>query len=617
MATDVLANKPRLFLLGNNAIVRGALEAGLEYASAYPGTPSSEIGNTLAKVAKAAGIYFEWATNEKVAVESAAGAAWTGLRTLSCMKHFGLNVASDTLQPIVYIELPEGAAFVVVVADDPNCWSSAQTEQDTRHFSRMGHIPTFEPADPQEAHDFTKAAFKLSSKYRLPVLVRETTRVAHVSAPVKVAKIPKARKIKPRFKKDLMRFDNLPPHILELKRKLFGKIARIEKNEAEKFTKIIPGKGKIGLITCGVGHNYALEALSQLKLNWPVLKLGMSYPLPEKKIAQFIKNLKTVLVVEELDPVIQKEITRIAKEVNPKLKIHGKDLLPEIGEYRVVHLLTAIGKLANKQIRLPKVSPPKLPPRKPTFCPGCPHRATFWAARKAAPNAIYGGDIGCYILGFFPPYQMQDFIICMGAVQGLSHGISKATDQDILAFIGDSTFFHAGMPGLVNQVWNGSHPVIIALDNRITAMTGHQACPTSERTAMGERTKEIKIEELAKASGVEFVAVTDPYNLKHTEKIVSDALQFARQEKKPALVVSKRTCALLDFKRKLYAGERIRKAEVDQEKCRACGLCYKQFGCPAIEFDPKTKKARINKAFCVGCGVCAQICPFGAIKVLK
>ena len=605
----------KIILMGNEAIVRGALESGVGFASTYPGTPSSEIGDTFARIAKKAGIYFEYSTNEKVALEVAAGAAFSGVRSMASMKQYGVNVAADSLLPVTYIG--PNAGMVVAVADDPGCWSSAQSEQDTRYYSRMGHIPMLEPSDPQECKDFVKLAFKLSEKFKIPVFVRTTTRVSHGRGVVKLNKIVKG-KTKGFFKKDLKKYNNIPPNTMRLHEELLEKIKNIRKiSEKTKINFLVNSgvKSKLGIITSGVSFTYVMDALKDLKIKVPILKLSLTYPLPEKKIKNFIKRFKSVLVVEELEPILEKEIHGLAKTVNPKLKIHGKDYLPKSGEYHeddVIHALTKITgeKFSmNLQTHSRRYEQLKKTRRFAIMCPGCPHRATFWAAKIAAgSNTVFGGDIGCYVLGIFPPYYTADFIFSMGASEGIIHGIKKTTDQKTIAFIGDSTFFHAGVPGLINTVFNKSNPLIIVMDNRITAMTGHQPHPGVGRTGMGEKTKEVKIEDIAKACGVKYVKVVDPFNVK---KMIKTIKKFLKKDE-VSVIVAKRECQLLAVRRKRRAGKKILRFEINQKKCKKCGLCMYYFACPAMYVEDG--KFYIDKNLCTGCGVCAQVCPNKAIR---
>ena len=617
---DVLA-KPgqKVVLLGNEAIVRGALEAGVGVVSAYPGTPSSEVPMTFAKIAKKTGVYFEYATNEKVAFETAAGAAWAGVRSMTAMKHFGLNVAADSVGPVAYTGVKAG--FIIMVADDPNGWSSAQSEQDTRYFARMFRIPMFEPSSPQESLDYTKLIFDISEEFEIPVFLRTTTKVSHSIETVKVGKMKKPKK-KGKFKKDLDRYYNIRPNLQAMHRKIDGKLKAIEKKYSKKFTKLTPGIGNIGIIVSGVSAEYLKEALQRFKIKPPVLKLGMTHPMPENEIRKFIKGKRTVVVLEELQPVIEDYVTRMAKDTNPKLKIHGKDMLPNYGEYNLEVILPALGKVFRKKVpnfaahtKRELAAIKGLPPRKPVLCAGCPHRSTFYAVKQIFPkDTVWAGDVGCYVLGIFEPFEMQDFIISMGASLGIAHGISRVSDQEIVAFIGDSTFFHSAMPGIVNLRFNDEKsPLVIVMDNSITAMTGHQPHPGTGITGMGDPAPKESIEELCKAMGAE-VRVASSFN----QKDLLAKIKELRKMKGLRVLISRGECRLLTKRKLRKLGQEFHPFEIDQDKCKKCGICTDHFACPAIVEIRKKKgekpKYWINPDHCWGCSVCMQICPYGAIK---
>lgn len=618
MDSKVLVNKAKVILLGNEAIVRGALESGIGFASTYPGTPSSEIGDTFAAVAKDVGIYFEYSVNEKVALEAAAGAALSGVRSMVSFKQFGLNVASDSFLPGVYAGVKAG--FVVVVADDPNCWSSGQSEQDCRYYARMGHVPLLEPSNAQECKEFVKLAFDLSEKFKIPVLIRLTTRISHTKGIVANGMIEKG-KLKGKFDKNSIRFRTFPPHLMDVHKELHVKLENLRQISEKTQLNFILNKDEksdIGIITFGASFNYVMDSLNILNLKMPVLKLRMTYPLPEQKIKDFIKKLKAVLIVEELEAVIEEKVREFAKDSNPQVKIYGKNLLPVVGELNVEKVLTGLMKITGTKNKidlkkhLDQFNKLKIPVRKPMLCPGCPHRATFYAAKVAAgPDTVFGGDIGCYVLGIFPPLETQDFIFSMGASEGLVHGIRKVTDQKAIAFVGDSTFFHAGLPGLVNIIYNKSNPLVIILDNRITAMTGHQPNPSMGMTGMGEQTKEISIEEVVKGFGIKNVKVVDPYNVKETINVIKEFLN----KNEPAVVIAKRECRLLTLREARKKGLKLPVFEIDPKKCKGCETCLIQLGCPAITREDGI--CRIEKDLCNGCSVCFQICPNQAIRPVK
>ena len=543
---DILLNKAgkKIILLGNEAIVRGALESGVQFISTYPGTPASEIGNTFYQIQKTPkykikNLYFEFSTNEKVALEAGIGASFSGLKTLVAMKHFGLNVCSDSLMPFLYTGTK--GPTVIVVADDPGCWSSAQSEQDSRAYSYLAHIPTLEPSDPQECKDFVRLAFKISEKFKIPVMVRVTTRVVHQRMPVKINKLPKRTNLVGRFTKDPKRFVTMPPRVLEMKRELLGKIEKIRgfaeksKVNGERFSTV----SKTGIIASGISYLYVMDALKELHFKMPILKLGFFYPLPESKIKNFIKNLKKVLIVEELEPYLEKEAERLAKNTNPKLSVFGKNLLPEIGELKPQIVTLAVAKFTNTKYQIPdtryQIPTPK---HIPQLCPGCPYWLVFNAVKKAADpkKVIFGGDIGCYMLAGLPPHNIQDYLTCMGSSVGIAHGIKKSTKQKLITFIGDSTFFHAGIPALINTVFNKSNPLIIVMDNQTTAMTGHQPNP-----GIATLPNRIKIENIVKACGVKNLKVIDP--IKQNE-FIQTIKKFLRK-KEVSVIVARRPCIFI------------------------------------------------------------------------
>ena len=527
MIEEIISNKigEKIILLGNEAIARGALESGVQFVSAYPGTPSSEVGNTFWRIAKKVGVYFEFSTNEKVALEAGAGASFSGLRTLVSMKHFGLNVASDFFMPLVYSGVKGG--MVILIADDPSCWSSAQSEENTRAFACLAHIPILEPSTPQECKDFTKLAFDLSEKFQIPIMIRETTRVALQGGIVKLGKIVRGKR-KGKFVKDPHQFSTMPPRVLEMKRELLEKIERIEKEVSEKssinklYKNQVSVNSRLGIITSSVSYLYVMEALKELNLNIPVLKLGFFYPLPEEKIKNFIKPLKKVLVVEELEPYLEKEIARFAKNINPKLQIFGKNLVPEIGELKPEYVIQAIAKITGKFYNLQPETHDLVIKRFPQLCPGCPYWLVISAIKKAVDvkDVIFGGEIGCYMLFGNPPVDLQDYLSCMGSSVGIAHGIKKSTGQKIIAFVGDSSFFHAGIPALINTVFNKSNPLIIILNNQTTAMTGHQPHPAAQSEPNG-----INIEAVVRACGVKHVKTIDQINQEEFVNTVKDFLE--------------------------------------------------------------------------------------------
>ncbi len=609
---DVLEKEgKKVVLLGNEAIARGALESGIGLSACYPGTPSSEIGITLSSVAKKLGFYFEWSTNEKVAFEVCAGAAWSGVRSLTAMKHFGLNVASDSVLPVVFTGVKGG--LVLVVADDPYGHSSAQSEQDTRFYARMGKIPTLEPSNAQEAKDFTKLAFEISEKYEIPVIVRTTTMVSHSAGTVTLGKLKKP-KTKGKFRKDPSRYFNIRPNLQRLHAKLNRKIEAIEREYGRKINKV-EGEGTIGIIANGVSYQYVKEIGPLLGVK--TAKLNMTYPISREFVANFIRGLRTLIVVEELEPVVEDFVRAVAKDVNPKLKIHGKDLLPRVGEYTPELVRNAIAPIVkikkydfSKQDKLIKKI--KIPTRKPVFCPGCPHRSTFYAVKQVlGEDTVWAGDVGCYVLGIFEPFEMQDFMISMGASLGLTHGIKKVSKQKAVVFVGDSTFFHAGMPGLVNMSVHGTKPLVVIMDNGVTAMTGHQPHPGTKYNAMGEEREPVKIEDVVRSFGVKNIRVVNAFNQSELQSAVKELVK----KDELGVLVSRGMCRLLMKRIARSKGIELPTFEIVKGKEKYCEKLVKEFACPAII--KRGDRIYIRQDMCWGCGVCSQLVPKGVIVSKK
>ncbi len=596
----------REYLLGNVAIAKGILEAGAGVLSGYPGTPSSEIVDFLAPIAKEHGIHVEWSVNEKVAMEVAIGASWTGTRSAVTMKHVGLNVAADPFMTLAYLGV--GGGMVVISADDPYCHSS-QNEQDSRRYAAFARVPCFDPADPQEARDMILRAFALSEEFGVPVMLRPTTRVSHARADVEVGS-PGKRMDSPRFEKDPARRVALPVHARPLHVELLDKQAGIEAALAKEAWNRAEMKGEVGVIASGIAGLYAAEAIARMEADVSLLRIG-AYPISRKTVGDFLEEVGQVLVIEEMDPVVEEFVEMVAKESNPGVQILGKrsGAIPGVGELDPLTVRNAIAGMIDfprtAALRLNPEILSILPPRPPALCPGCSHRASYYAMRKAfGKDAVFPNDIGCYTMGV--GMGTVDTCLCMGASITVGSGIRfGGEEKPICAVLGDSTFLHSGLTGLLNAAYNGARMTVTILDNSITAMTGHQPHPGAGRTATGETSPALSLEDICRSLGAGFVETADPYDLESA----IETFERARDHPGLSVVVAKRACVISEIR----AGIRRPRFKVDEEKCGGCKLCVK-FGCPAIEFDGNVAKI---KALCSGCGVCAAICPQKAIEVVK
>jgi len=624
ISSDALGK--RLFVLGNEAIARGAIEAGVQVAAAYPGTPSSEILETLASVAKECDIYVEWSTNEKVAFEVALAASICGVRAMASMKHVGVNVAHDPLMTASYIGAKGG--LVLVSADDPWAWSS-QNEQDNRYIAEQGYIPVLEPSSVQEAKDMMVDAFKLSEEFKHPFMLRSVTRIGHARGDIVLGEKSRERR-KGQFTKDRSWLVYTPVEARRNKPLMLERFEAIKKaaNTLPYNQLRLADRAKLGIIACGLSYSYALEAIKWLGIEDKVsiLKIGTPNPLPEELVIRLLNSVEEILIVEELEPFVELHVKAITGEAGIRLKIHGKDLVPVVGELSTRKVTEAIAKLTDSKLtvdfaaldKLGQEVAPLLPWRPPALCPGCPHRASFHAITAAARRVardygkgvepIYPGDIGCYTLAYNPPQEALDSCICMGGSFGIANGLAHVVEAPIIAHLGDSTFFHSGIPPLINAVYNKANITMVVLDNSTTAMTGFQPHPGAGYTATGDETVQLKPEDIAKACGVKFVEVIDPFDLKTAIGTMEKAIRFEG----PSFVVSRRLCAIIDQREKRRRGEKTVPYFVDQDKCNIkCGACIKLLGCPAIiKQDGKTV---IDSSLCTGCGVCAQICPYEAI----
>lgn len=610
----------KAFVLCNEAIVRGALEADVKVVSAYPGAPTSEILDKFNSAQDLFDYKFTVATNEKVAIETIAGASMAGFRTLTSMKSVGMNVASDSYFSLGYTGIKGG--MVIIMADDPHAHSS-QSEQDGRAFGPNAYIPMIEPIDPTEAREMTKWAFDISEKYKSIVLIRTTTRVNHQSGIIEFEAMNRKPFKKVSWAEIGKRYFTVGEVARNNKIALLEKISKIkEEFENSPFNKVIKGEGNVGIITSGIGYCYTMDAVKKLSISPHILKLGTTYPLPENLIKDFMKELKTVIIVEELSPYLEHNIRRIANISKIDTEIFGKDSghFSEALEYNVPIVTNGISKILEiKQERDYDATFKRgmelksiLPNRVPVFCAGCPHRATFWSIKQAlkGKSVAYNCDIGCYSMAYFDPLSFSDSLLSMGASLGLSAGMSQVLEDKVLCTVGDSTFFHAALPGLVNAVYHNLNITLVVLDNEVTAMTGQQLHPgTPEGRGKPEGKKRINIEEVCKGIGVEHLKIVDSYDVKNNVPIFKEAFDFEG----PSIVISRRSCAL--------HGDRIKRREkipivpnkVDKAACKKPHTCIRDFYCPSIIFDTDDRASHIQPEICDGCGVCAKICPFGVI----
>ncbi len=570
-------------MLGNEAVARGLYEAGCMFVSSYPGTPSTEITEAIAKYNE---VYAEWAPNEKVAMEAAFGASLAGRRSFCAMKHVGLNVAADPLFTISYTGV--NAGMVIGVADDAGMHSS-QNEQDSRHYARSSKIPMLEPSDSAEALEFAKLAYELSEQFDTPVLLKMCTRVSHSQSLVELGS--RTEQVK-EYVRDVPKYVMMPGFAKKRHPVVEARTAALtEYAETAAINRLEPGRSnKYGFITDSTCYQYVKEICGD---EYPVLKLGMVWPMPEKKIQDFAASVEKLFVVEELDGFIEAHVKFMS------IPCSGKDTFPLIDELSQNKIAAALNVPFEKGTKLEE----NIPPRPPVMCAGCPHRGLFYTLKKNKLTVL--GDIGCYTLGAVAPLSAVDSVICMGAsVSGL-HGFSKsqqgAMDNRTVAVIGDSTFMHSGITGLVNIAYNESNATVIIVDNSITGMTGHQQNPTTGFNLKGDPCAKIDLETLCHAVGIKRVRVIDPYDLKQCDEVIKEELSV----NEPSVIISRRPCALLKYVKHKAP------LQVDTDKCVGCKACMK-IGCPAISMEGG--KAKIDATQCVGCGVCQQLCKFGALK---
>lgn len=575
----------KVIMLGNEAIARGAYEAGVKVSAAYPGTPSTEISENLVKYKD--DIYAEWSPNEKVATEVAIGASVSGVRSMACMKHVGLNVAADPLYTVSYMGVNGG--LVVIVADDPGLYSS-QNEQDTRMVARAAQVPVLEPSDSMEAKEFMKLAYEISENFDRPVVFRTTTRLAHSQGLVELCDRvePEDKPYEKDIRKNVMMPGNAKLRHIEIEKRNL-ELAELANTMA--INKVEMNDTKIGVITSGIPYQYVKEAIP----NASVLKLGMVNPLPKKLIEEFAQKVETLYIVEELDPVIEEQVKSWG------VKAIGKEIFTVQGEYSANMIREAIlGEKADVK------APAQVPGRPPILCPGCPHRSVYHVLNKLKIHAA--GDIGCYTLGAVAPLSVVDTTICMGASISSLHGMEKAKGKDYIknwvAVIGDSTFLHTGVNSLMNMMYNRATGTVMILDNSTTGMTGHQDHAATGKTLLGEPTYAIDIPALCRAIGVKNVVEVNAFDIEKLEKVVKE--EVAKDE--VSVIITKSPCVLLDKSKKpVYIAH--------EDKCKKCGMCMKP-GCPAM-----TRNAdgtiHIDDTMCTGCGLCETLCKFEAIELVE
>ncbi|VFQ45711.1 indolepyruvate ferredoxin oxidoreductase subunit alpha [Desulfoluna butyratoxydans] len=605
----------KMLMLGNEAIARGAIEAGVAFTASYPGTPSSEISLNFFQMSKESDLYFEYSINEKVSVEVSAAAANCGVRSMCVMKHVGMNVAADALLTLAYIGVTGG--MVILTADDPFMFSS-QNEQDNRYYGKLAGLPVLEPSSVAEAKEMTKQAFELSEALGEPVILRTTTRINHSTGVVELGEITE-RKTKGDFTKDPMRCVTVPAVSRGLHVKLLANLDKAEEIACTSPLNKVDGSGSLGVIVNGVSYSYVKDGLKDLGATDKVkiLRIGFSNPLPKALVLDFIKGCDKVLVVEEGEPFMEEAVKAVAQENGLTLPICGKgehlfSRLYEFDPKMVRNVMASYFELApvpSQSVDTSNV--PEIPNRPPNLCAGCSHRATFYAVKQATQgmDVMFPSDIGCYTLGFMPPLATGDFVLCMGASTSTSAGFSTVTDKKVISFVGDSTFFHSGIMGLMNAVFNNHNFTLVILDNRITGMTGHQPNPGVDMDEMGfEGYNSIDIEGLVKAAGVKHVSVVRPYNLKKSIAAIKEAVEFEGV----SVVIAKEKCTLYAKSLKQLTGKKF---QVNPEKCKNHRDCIDTIACPA--FTTEGGRVRINEDMCAGCAICAQICPENAILPVK
>jgi indolepyruvate ferredoxin oxidoreductase alpha subunit len=604
----------KMLMLGNEAIARGAIEAGVAFATAYPGTPSSEIALQFFHISRESDLYFEYSANEKVALEVAAGAAMSGLRVMCTMKHVGVNVAADALMTLAYTGV--AGSLVLLSADDPFMFSS-QNEQDNRFYGKLSGLPILEPSSVPEAKEMVKYAFDLSQELHEPVLFRTTTRINHSSGVVELGPM-RGRVTRGEFKKDPFSYVCVPAVSRNLHVKLLKNYDKALSLSNRSPWNRVEGEGRWGIVCNGVSYGYVRDALRELgaESRFRLLRVGFSHPLPAGLIASFLNGCEKVLVVEEGEPYMEEGVKACAQEAGLTLPISGKgkDLFSRLYEFdpamvkRVIAFHFGLPFTPSQPVEVSDL--PESPARPPNLCAGCPHRATYVAVREVlGDEAIYPTDIGCYTLGLLPPLNMGDFLISMGSSIGTAGGFSKATGRKVVCFIGDSTFFHAGLPGLASAVFNHHNFTLVVLDNGTTAMTGHQPHPGADMTHLGLPLEQVSIEDAVRGLGVKKVVTVDPLKFSRTVEAVKDVAAYEGV----SVLIARAFCPL--YERTLPNRKKQRTFYVNQTKCKDHRSCVGKVACPAFYLE--NGKVQIDENRCTGCAFCIQFCPENAILPMK
>lgn len=611
----------RVLAMGNEAVGRGALEGGVGYFSTYPGTPASEIATVLQDLRRDfPGLYTEISTNEHVAALGAVGASWAGVRAVVAMKHVGMNVAAEPLHFAGYTGVKAGV--VVVVGSDPGATSSTG-EQDDRWYSLHTHLPILEPSDIQEAKDWTARAFALSETYDLPVIVNASSKLCHNMGTLTLGDLPDGPRYRGRFERNPTRFLNLFDAAVRNHARALANVARLRADAASLgFDRLLPGPGRTGILASGLHVPAVLEALEILGVEGvPILKIGLSYPLDPVAIQGFFSGLDRVVVVEEAEGFLEFQAKGLCYDAGVRTPVVGKELFPAVGELGVDLVLEGLSEALARPVPARRrrgaevlaAHAGELPPRQGAFCPGCPHRATAYALLQAAGReVVYAGDIGCYTLAVLPPFRVSDWVTCMNCGSGAGQAVARVTGEPVVALVGDSTFFHSGVPAVVNAVQNGADLLLLILDNGWVAMTGHQPSPTTPRLLDGTPRSPVDLVGLLKSIGVPWVRRADAFRLLSLENLLRDALNVTGVR----VVVVEGECALqTDRRAKARPADFEEYVDLDPERCQRCHRCYRDLACPAIreELQAGEPRYRVDEALCQRCGVCESLCPNSAI----